>query len=897
MFEDPPSHASHGDTLSSSPTRSKLLHDEEGPGRVSGEHYLVTETVAQGGMGRILRARDRRLGRDVAIKQLIRPSPELAARFEREVRITAALQHPSIVTVHEAGIWHDGEPFYAMELVAGRALDAVARDAVTVAERLALVPHVIAVADALAYAHSRGVIHRDLKPSNVIVGEFGETVVIDWGVAKDLRAHAESETPLPYLRGNRNETAFGAVVGTPAFMPPEQARGDQVDERADVYAIGAMLYAVLAGRPPFEGGTTDVILNRVIDERPPALTVLEPGAPPDLVAIVSKAMSRVPENRYADARELARDLRRFQTGQLVEARRYTALQRIRRFIARHRTIVATTAGAAALLAVIAGISIARIVDERDRAEAARSEANAEREHAETERSRADVERTGAEGLVSFMLTELKPKLERVGRLDVMQDVAKHVDTYYNALPSGGEQVDPAGTLRRVAALQVLGDVLYSAGDSVASNRSYNAAIKLATPLASDRGDATIALARAQTELAAAILEDGKLDDAQALLEHARAELETAHDHTRVAVALAMVHRRLGTVDFQRGKLQEAFAHLARCIDVLHPVLDDPVRRYDARTELAKCYDRQSDAASGRSHWRDAEQAVRAALQLRQDIVRDDPGDLYAQHGISISWDKLFMLAMETGKFAEAKMDAIASIAAVEPLVRRDPDNAQWARALAIGYERLAWLASAAHHPADATATMSKAIAVLEPIVARDATNNERAIDLSDALGHQAEYMIAAHDPKHALAVLDRAAALAHHASAAEPGNLQYAWSVASVDELVGEAYAQQGKLVEATSSYRTSLQLYERLLRDEPHNSDLNGSTATTRFKLGEVLTSQPTQRSEGFAMMRTALAALHQLHDGGLLSRSSEQDLNALEAHFQQMQALHEDRASGTLR
>lgn len=884
MFDDPPSHARDGDTLSSSPT-SSALHDEEGPGTGSGKHYVVTETVAQGGMGRILRARDRRLGRDVAIKQLIRPSTELAARFEREVRITAALQHPSIVTVHEAGIWHDGEPFYAMELVAGRALDAVARDAVTVAERLALVPHVIAVADALAYAHSRGVIHRDLKPSNVIVGEFGETVVIDWGVAKDLRAHAESETPLPYLRGNRNETAFGAVVGTPAFMPPEQARGDQVDERADVYAIGAMLYAVLAGRPPFEGGTTDAILDRVIDERPPALTVLEPGAPLDLVAIVSKAMSRVPENRYADARELARDLRRFQTGQLVEARRYTAPQRIRRFIARHRTIVAVTAGAAALLAAISSISIARIIDERDRAEVARGQADAERGHAETERSRADTERTGAEGLVSFMLTELKPKLERVGRLDVMQDVAKHVDTYYNALPSADHQLDPAATLRRVAALQVLGDVLYLAGDSAASNRSYNAAITLAAPLASQRGDAAIALARAQTELAAAQVEDGKLDDAQALLEHAGPELEAVHDHASVAVALAMVHRRLGTVAFQRGKLDESLAHLARCVDAVHPVLDDPVRGHDARTELAKCYDRRSDAESGRGRWRDAEQAVRAALQLRQDIVRNDPGDLTVQHGIAISWDKLFMLAMESGKPAEARADAVASIAAIEPLASRDPDNADWARALATDYERLAWLASASHRPVDAAIVMNKAVAVLEPIVARDATNNERAIDLADALGHQAEYMTAAHDPEHALAVLHRAAALAHRASAAEPANLQYAWSVASVDQLVGEAYARQGKLVDAISSYRTSLQLYERLVRDEPHNSDLNDNAARTRFKLGEILAGQPAQRAEGFAMMRAALAALRQLHDRGLLSRSSEQDLNGLEARLLQMQ------------
>src|SRR4051812_8337629 len=148
-------------------------------------------------MGRIVSARDLRLNRTVAIKELRVQSPELRARFEREALLTARLEHPSIVSIHEAGRWPSGEPFYAMKLVPGRPLDEVIAGATTLAKRLALLPHVVAVADALAYAHQQRVIHRDLKPQNVLVGEFGETVVIDWGLAKDLSDTRQEIATLP----------------------------------------------------------------------------------------------------------------------------------------------------------------------------------------------------------------------------------------------------------------------------------------------------------------------------------------------------------------------------------------------------------------------------------------------------------------------------------------------------------------------------------------------------------------------------------------------------------------------------------------------------------------------------------------------------------------------------
>ena len=176
---------------------------------VDPEHYLIGPELARGGMGRIHAARDRRLGRDVVIKELLVESEELAKRFEREARITARLQHPSIVSVHEAGRWPNGKPFYAMKLVTGRSLwDAIKQTE----QRISLLPNVLAVADAMAYAHAQRVIHRDLKPNNIILGEFGETIVIDWGIAKSLDDAEMPSTPLAAPGDVGGQTAVGAVL-------------------------------------------------------------------------------------------------------------------------------------------------------------------------------------------------------------------------------------------------------------------------------------------------------------------------------------------------------------------------------------------------------------------------------------------------------------------------------------------------------------------------------------------------------------------------------------------------------------------------------------------------------------------------------------------------------------
>jgi WD40 repeat protein/tRNA A-37 threonylcarbamoyl transferase component Bud32 len=318
--------------------------------------------LAHGGMGRITRARDRRLGRDVAIKEVL--APILRARFEREAMLTARLQHPAIVPIYEAGAWPDGSAFYAMRLVAGGTLaDAIAR-ATTLEDRLALLPHVTAVTEALGYAHAQRVVHRDLKPANVLVGEFGETVVIDWGLAKELDLGAAEPDAGDSPLASPELTRVGAVVGTPCFLAPEQAAGGAVDERADVYALGAILYTLLAGDPPhwdIDERSADRLIAAAVAAPPTPIAQRAPHAPADLRAIVERAMARDPAARYPSAKQMAEELRRFQTGQLLGSRTYTTRELVVRWIRRHRTAVAVGAVALGVLAIVGVVSLRQIV--------------------------------------------------------------------------------------------------------------------------------------------------------------------------------------------------------------------------------------------------------------------------------------------------------------------------------------------------------------------------------------------------------------------------------------------------------------------------------------------------------------------------------------------------------
>ncbi len=279
---------------------------------LSGTRYRLAGVAGSGGMGTVYVALDTELGRRVALKVLDLEDPETEARLRREAEVLARLEHPGIVPVHDVGRLGDGRAFYTMKLVEGERLDqSTAR--LSLAERLRVF---LRVAEAVAFAHARGVLHRDLKPQNVMIGPFGEVLVLDWGLAKvvsDPRGRADGAT------GNRRapgDTGEGSVLGTPGFMAPEQQSGGSgsVDARADVFSLGALLQSLLP-----------------------------PGAPAPLRAIARKAMSPRPEDRYPTAADLAKDVERFLEAAPVSAYPENLLRRGLRVAKRHRVAAAIVA--------------------------------------------------------------------------------------------------------------------------------------------------------------------------------------------------------------------------------------------------------------------------------------------------------------------------------------------------------------------------------------------------------------------------------------------------------------------------------------------------------------------------------------------------------------------------
>jgi eukaryotic-like serine/threonine-protein kinase len=298
--------------------------------------YRVSSELARGGMGTVYLAEDTELNRQVAIKVLNSPevTSDLRERMIREAQIIARLEHPGIVPVHDVGVLPDGRVFYAMKYVRGRRLDEYAAETDSIRDRLRKFQ---AACDAVAFAHAHGVIHRDLKPQNIMIGSFGEVLVLDWGVAKILRQRepvAASEADTLMLPGHCSNhrpddaidnTSDGTIIGTRHYMSPEQARGeiDRLDERADVYSLGAVLYFLLTNQSPTSA-------------RPRAAN---PKVSKPAEAICLKAMSPESNARYATAAELSRDVGRLLDAEPVVAYRESVFEKAGRWAGKNRFLI------------------------------------------------------------------------------------------------------------------------------------------------------------------------------------------------------------------------------------------------------------------------------------------------------------------------------------------------------------------------------------------------------------------------------------------------------------------------------------------------------------------------------------------------------------------------------
>ncbi|MGE0546119.1 MAG: tetratricopeptide repeat protein [Kofleriaceae bacterium] len=804
-------------------TRALPANNETRVGR-----YRIDGVVGEGGMGVVVAGHDLELDRPVAIKVskatratptdpiAIAPTQAIGSsasrldlaharthgvkgsepkhapvrdtlaeqRFQREAKITARLQHPSIVPVYEVGRWDNGEPFYAMKRVDGRSLHELIGLTNKLEERLTLLPNVLAVADAIAYAHSRGVLHRDLKPHNILIGAFGETVVIDWGLARETRGR-ESDPRIP--AGSQRGAALtmtGEIMGTPAYMPPEQAVGDPLDERADVYALGATLYHLLAGRPPYSDAGRNV-LAAIVAGPPTPLPAVDPGIPADLLAVVAKAMAWDRNKRYGTAKEVADDLRRFTTGQLVGAHRYTTRQLIRRWIRAHRGVVALAAGSLLVLAVVVALGLTRIVEEQHRAE----------------KNRED-----AEDLMGYMLGDLKGKLQPIGKLALLEDVAYKAHSYYEQRPELAGFDDQR---RKARSAQQLGEILVAKGDLAGALASYRSALALSEEIGASE-DVAVAYKGIGDTLQRRGDVPAALDALRAGEAVLRELIERDSNHQVLKSELAAVYRMIGTVLVRQGDLAAALV------------------------------------------------AHQAGYKISEQLAAAEPANPIAQATLSKSLMSIGDVLQDQGDIKGSVELQRKSVAIREQLVAKDPENPTYQRELFVTLNHLGNVLGRLGDGAAALETYRRAKTICEQLVARDPNNREWQHDLVLSQIGLGDHQTSARGDVDAALVEYRAAnQVALRLAAIDPGNAQWQDTLAMTHTRIGNVMLDRD-VPEAIKQFRAQLAVGQKIATADPNNAPAQAQVVASQMKLSIALMRQSRAKGgEKTSAIAEALAGL----------------------------------------
>lgn len=664
-----------------------------------GRRFRIVREHARGGLGQLFVAEDAELNREVALKELLShcaDDTESRYRFLREAEITGALEHPGIAPVYGLGQYADGRPYYAMRFIRGNSLqDAISRfhdpsmklgPGQRSVEMRRLLRNFVSVCQSLHYAHVRGVLHRDLKPANVMLGDHGETLVVDWGLATtvDLAAcENAAERPVePVISdsmiGDVPPTQVGSAVGTPAYMSPEQAGGnvDQLGPATDVYGLGATLFHLLTGQPPFDDRELSVILGKVCrGEFAPPIS-LDRRIPPPLNAICLAAMARNPEDRYASADLLAKDVEQWLADEPVSMWTEPLRVRLGRWMRRHRTIVTSAAAAlgVAVLALVMGVILLTAAHDRERR--ARSEAQRAFKTARTA-----VDRYYVKASENVLLNQ--PGMQGLRR-ELLRDA---LDYYQRFLDE--HHADPAVQEELAATHFYVGQLREDLNSPADAIPCYTAAIELQRRLLAQRpGDPSHidALADSLNARGRALDRMQKQGDALANFEEAarlRGDLvrrESANDEFRRKQA--NTYMNLGLVARKRKELTKAQTLYDKAQTIREGVLHQTPSLTSVRRDLGKGYYNQAvvemvlkDLPAAQTHF---EQAIKAF----QQVVEETPQDLKSQSRLALCYRLLGDVRAAASEIEAAREMFDEAESRFEQLAYHNPDVPEFSAGLA-----------------------------------------------------------------------------------------------------------------------------------------------------------------------------------------------------------------------
>ena len=759
-------------------------------------HYRLLHPLGAGGMGEVYAGVDETLRRRVALKAIRaerRLSPVSKAQFLREARVLSQLDHPHICRVYDFIEDADGE-WLVMELVDGKTLQTALRAGLDPSARM----HIAAqIADVLVVTHTAGIVHRDLKPGNIMLTRGDEVKVLDFGLAQSHArpgqpapveaapaavTHAEPAddpdvTSAPTWGGDTFATGWlhvktegGAIVGTPAYMSPEQARGEPATAASDMYSFGLLLQQIYTGQSPYPRGLG---VSDLLERARSADTLSPTGAPADVAALIARLKQLAPAQRPTAVETAAR----------LEWIRQRPTRLVRRWL------VAGVVVTALLGAAKYTVDLAR---ERTLAVAARQE--------------ADRRRTQAEDLISFMLGDLRTRLEPVGRLEILDQIGAKAMDYFATVPESA--LSDEELLRRSAALYQIGDVRIAQGNLDAATPPLQESLALAQALAARQpndGARVFSLAQShywvgyvhwkRHDLAAAEREfESYLAEAQRLvaLDASRAEWQRE---------VAYANSNLGSVLEARGDLVAALERFRACLAIERSQLARTPTDKELQRSVASSHNTIGVVLRSSGRFAEALRELGEELAIRKTLVSAEPGNFTYRLRLSVAHTHTGSVLAAQGRTLEAIAAYARAEALLDELAIRDPANRGWQREIATGQLNLGSARLIAGHYAEAVQRLRRAVTIMQTLTAGDPTNVGWQRDLADQRRALGQALLAIGDTAAAAREAAAAVTLTGDLIGRAGGDLQAVSIAATAHAVLARVWAARGDSSRAAAEW------------------------------------------------------------------------------------------------